>query len=69
MRLIMILLHPNQIEMQIAPEEGGRGCAVDVVVAEDRHALLLLDRLRDAVGGFLHVGEAGGIGHQVANAR
>ena len=52
-----------------ALEQRRRGRAVDVVVAEDRHALAPHDRVGDARGGLDHVGQRGRVGQQVADRR
>ena len=54
---------------QIFAEERRAACAVDVVVAEDRHPLMGHDRPLEAVGRGLHVAEAKGVRHQIAEAR
>ena len=48
---------------EAAHQRGGRG-AVDVVVAEDRHRLPLLDRIGEARCGSVHVAHAARIRHQ-----
>src|SRR5262249_50872894 len=45
-----------------AGEEGGRGDAVDVVVAEDGDAFAPVDGADDAIDGGVHVGKGGGVG-------
>jgi hypothetical protein len=54
---------------QPVQQERRRSAAVDVVIGEDRDALAAPQRGREAGGGGVHVAQARGIGHQVAQAR
>ena len=55
--------------VEIFAEERGAARAVDVIVAEDRHSLAGHDRALEALGRGLHVAEAKGVRHQIAEAR
>ncbi len=54
---------------QRARQQGGTRRPVDVVIAEDRDLLALLDRDGEPVGRGLHVDQHGGVGQEVAQAR
>ncbi|OIQ65454.1 hypothetical protein GALL_529860 [mine drainage metagenome] len=54
---------------QMPGEQRRRGGAVDIVVAEDRDPFAARRRIRDAVGGRLHLRHRVGIGQQLANGR
>ena len=54
---------------QMPGEQRRRGRAVDIVVAEDRDLLAAHGRIRDALGGGLHLRHREGIGHQLADGR
>ena len=53
----------------IANEDGNRGGAVDVVVAEDGKLFAALDGVGDAAGGRVHIGEQRRIGQQRPDLR
>ena len=60
----------GDVEMREKPLQQRRGRrAVDVVVAEDRHALAPHDRVGDARRGLVHVGQRGRVRQQVADRR
>ncbi len=50
-------------------QQGGRGRAVDIVVAEDRYRLVAHDGVGDAPGGRVHRGDAARIRHQRLDGR
>ena len=54
---------------QIARKQGRRGCAVHVVIAENRDVFAALDRVGQPRRRRLHGGERMRIGHQVAHRR
>ena len=54
---------------EIFTEEGRAARPVDVIVAEDRHPLAGYDGALEAIGRRLHVAQAEGVGHQVAQGR
>ena len=53
---------------QQADQQGRRGGAVDVIIAEDGDRLAGLDRVGEPRRGLVHVAEDGRIGHEVAQA-
>ena len=54
---------------QQADQQGGRGGAVHVIIAEDGDRLAPLDRVGDARGRLVHVLEDGRVGHEGAKRR
>ena len=52
-----------------ADQQGGTGCAVDIIVAEYRNLFLVADRLAQAFRCRFHVAEDGRIGHETPNRR
>ena len=54
---------------QMPGQQRRRSGAVDVVVAEDRDLFVARGRIRDALGGRLHLRHGVGIGHQLADGR
>jgi hypothetical protein len=55
--------------LQVFGQQGCRTGPVDVIVAEDGHALAPVDRLDQPLHRGLHAGQRGGIRHGVAQAR
>ena len=54
---------------QMPGQQCRRGCAVDIVVAEDRDAFAARRRIGDALGRGFHLRHGVGIGHQFADGR
>ena len=52
---------------QQADEQRRAGRAIDVIIAEDAHILLRLDRVGDPLGRRIHVAKQAGVGHEGAN--
>ena len=47
--------------LEMLVQQGGSGHAVHIVIAEDRDGLAVVDGLPDALAGFFHIGEQGGV--------